>query len=202
MTLASRFLGNDRTIDPDFNSLGHRCPEITEVLGQHLTFKKYFLVLGDNAGLHLHKPVTETWPYLLHHGIQHNYYNLSVVNGGIDATRYNLAVWLAKFIKPRAVFIACDWANAFYNIRYDDDIKEADHLANLAGYHLSRQGLFSTWVKTISKDIPFYQLVNEGEEPALEGDHITNIHVDHSNDQLVCDTIVEIFNKANRAISV
>jgi hypothetical protein len=200
--LASGFLGNDRTIDPDFNSLGHRCPEITEVLGQHLTFKKYFLVLGDNAGLHLHKPVTETWPYLLHHGIQHNYYNLSIINGGIDAARFNLGVWLAKYIKPKAIFIACDWANAFYNIRYDDDIKEADHLANLAGYHLSRQGLFSAFVKTISKDVPCYQIIKEDEQPALEGNHIFNIQVDHSDDQLVCDTIVEMFNNVNRAISV
>lgn len=202
MRLVSGFLGNDCTIDSDFNQLGHRCPEITTVLGQHLTFKKYFLVLGDNAGLHLHKPVVETWPYLLHHGIQHNYYNLSIINGGIDAARYNLAVWLVKFIKPKAVFIACDWANAFYKVKYTDSIKQADHLANIAGYHLSRRSLFSAWVKTLSTDIPFYQLVNKGEEPALEGNHITNIYVDHSNDQLVCDTIVKMFNDTKKALAV
>lgn len=202
MRIASGFLGNDITIDPDFNSLGHRCPEIEEVLGQHLSFKKYFLVVGDNAGLHLHKPLVETWPYLLHHGIQHNYYNLSIINGGIDAARFNLGVWLARYIKPKAVFIACDWANAFYNIRYDDNTQEIDRLANLAGYHLSRRGLFSEWVKTISKDVPFYQLVNGTEEPALEGEHITNINVDHSNDQLVCDMLVELFENAKKAISV
>lgn len=202
MKIASGFLGNDITIDPDFNSLGHRCPEIEEVLGQHLTFKKYFLVIGDNAGLHMHKPLVETWPYLLHHGIQHNYYNLSIINGGIDAARFNLGVWLARYIKPKAVFIACDWANVFYDVKYDEDIKEADHLANLAGYHRSRRELFSAWVNTMTKDIPFYQLIRDNEEPAIESDHITNICIDHTDDQLVCDTVVKMFNNAKRAISV
>jgi len=202
MRVASGFLGNDQDIDPDINSLGHRCPEIEYCLGQQLAFKKFFLVIGDNAGLHLHKPITETWPHLLHHGIRHNYYNLSVINGGIDAARYNLGVWLGKYIKPKAVFIACDWANSFCGVQYTDDIKHADHLANISGYHLSRRALFSAWTRTMSNDIPFYQLVNDKDEPALEGDHITNIYVDHSNDQLVSDTIVEMLNNAKKAIAV
>jgi hypothetical protein len=201
--IASGFLGNDRTIDPDFNSLGHRCPEVTEVLGQHLTFKKYFLVIGDNAGLHMHKPVAETWPHLLHHGIQHNYYNLSIINGGIDATRYNLAVWLAKYIKPKAIFVASDWANAFYNANYNkEEIKEADNISNIAGYHNSRRELFSAWTNVISKDIPFYQLLNKNDTPMIEGDHVVNIYTDLNNDQAVCDQIVEMFESAKRAVSV
>ena len=47
------------------NSRGHRCKEIEKVLGDDLQFSKYFLVLGDNACLHMHKPIEETWPYLL-----------------------------------------------------------------------------------------------------------------------------------------
>jgi hypothetical protein len=49
----------------DLNSNGHRCKEINQVLGDDLQFSKYFLVLGDNACLHMHKPIEETWPYLL-----------------------------------------------------------------------------------------------------------------------------------------
>ena len=62
--------------------------------------------------------------------------------------------------------------------------------------------MFSAFVKTISKDVPCYQIIKEDEQPALEGNHIFNIQVDHSDDQLVCDTIVEMFNNVNRAISV
>ena len=52
-------------IGDELNSLGHRCKEIKEVLGEDLQFPRYFLVLGDNACLHMHKPLEETWPYLL-----------------------------------------------------------------------------------------------------------------------------------------
>ena len=58
------YIGNDKEHHPTLNQLGHRCDDITSVLGTDLGFKKYFIVLGDNAGLHMHKPVEETWPYL------------------------------------------------------------------------------------------------------------------------------------------
>ena len=61
------------------NSLGHRCKEIKEVL-VNLQFQRYFLVLGDNACLHMHKPIEETWPYLLSKAINYQYYNLAVSN--------------------------------------------------------------------------------------------------------------------------
>ena len=197
------FVGNQHDLDPHLNSYGHRCPEVEVTLGKQLAFKKFFLVLGDTAGLHLHKPLDETWYDLLHHKLRHNYYNLSVVNGGIDVARHNLGVWLGRYIKPKAVILAFDWANAFYSVDYDtDEIKEADHLANLSGYHISRNAMFNELVKTMSRDIPFYQIVHEGSAPIVNGDHITNIHCDQYDDQLVAELISASIKKSQEAIAV
>jgi hypothetical protein len=68
--------------DPSFNSVSHRCKEVPDVLGPNLDFRKYFLVLGDNAGLHMHQPVEETWPYLVSKETSYRYYNACIIDGG------------------------------------------------------------------------------------------------------------------------
>ena len=196
------FICNPDDIDSSLNSLGHRSPEIEQTLGYHLTFKKYFLVIGDNPGLHFHYPLEETWPYLLHHSIQHNFYNLCVRNGGIDVARHNLGVWLAKYGKPKMVFIASDWANAFYGIQYTEAIRDAEKLGDVTGYHLGRQMLFSSLVKTISAHVPFYQLVHPGTTPMIHGDHITNIYTDVNDDYSVCKIITKMLNEKEKARAV
>ena len=105
-------LSNDKKHHPTLNTLGHRCDELEDVLGKSLDFKKYFIVLGDNAGLHMHQPVEETWPYLLAKETNHTYYNLCIINGGLEAVRYNLLTWLNKNHPPKYIFIACEWAIA------------------------------------------------------------------------------------------
>lgn len=181
------------------NSLGHRCQEVSDVLGTNLDFKKYFLVLGDNAGLHMHKPVEETWPYLLATTINYQYYNLAILDGGLEGVRYNLFNWLNMYSKPKMIFISCEWANRFIGVEYDEDIKEASKLGDKAGFYRGRRRLFSALLEQI--DIPMYQIVGPNDEPAVLSDSIKIIDVEHSDDEKVAQIVSEGFLEATRALS-
>ena len=153
--------------DPSFNSLSHRCKEVPDVLGPNLDFRKYFLVLGDNAGLHMHKPVEETWPYLVSKETSYRYYNACIIDGGLEAVRFNLLIWLKKYYHnlPKMIYISCEWANRFYGVEYDEEIKEASTLGDTAGYFLGRQKLFSMLVEHL--DVPIYQILRSTDIPVL-----------------------------------
>jgi len=197
------FLVNDREIDASFNSIGHRCPEIDDVLGKDLNWKRYFIVLGDNAGLHMHLPLEDTWPYLLSKNIGHTYYNLCVIDGGTEAVRFNLMSWLHKYPTPKYIFVSCEWANRFFGVNYEDDthdINKASTLADEVGYFSGRQRLLSTLVEHI--DIPIYQIMRSTDIPVLISNNVTNIIVDHTDDQLVAETLARGFRQKQRAISV
>ena len=191
------FLFNDK--GDALNSLGHRCQEVKEVLGIDLTFSNYFLVLGDNACLHMHKPVEETWPYLLSKATNHQYYNLAIVDGGLEGVRYNLLNWLHTYSKPKMIFISCEWANRFIGVEYDEDIKEASKLGDKAGFYRGRRRLFSALLEQI--DIPMYQIVGPNDEPAVLSDSIKIIDVEHSDDEKVAQIVSEGFLEATRALS-
>jgi len=99
------FLGNDpNTI---YNTHGHRCMEPSEV-----NTRNHFLVVGDNAGLSLDKPIEETFPYILSKKLNMSYYNLCVFNGGVDAIKLNLFSWLSKHESPKYIVIACEFLNS------------------------------------------------------------------------------------------
>ena len=196
-------LGNDKKHHPTLNALGHHCDELEDVLGKSLDFKKYFIVLGDNAGLHMHQSVEETWPYLLAKETNHTYYNLCIINGGLEAVRYNLLTWLNKNHPPKYIFIACEWANRFFCVDYEDDthdIAKASTLADDAGYFLGRQQLFSRLVEQI--DIQIYQIMRPTDVPVLISSNVKNIIVDHADDQTVVETLTGLFRDAQRATAV
>ena len=197
------FIGNEKEHHPTLNALGHRCDELEDVLGKSLDFKKYFIVLGDNAGLHMHQPVEETWPYLLAKETNHTYYNLCVIDGGLEAVRFNLLSWLAKRHPPKYIFIACEWANRFFGVNYEDDthdIVKASNLGDDAGYFLGRQRMFSMLVDQI--DIPIYQIMRPTDVPVLISSNVKNIIVDHADDQTVVETLTGHFRDVQRARSV
>jgi len=188
--------------DPSFNSVNHRCKEVTDVLGPNLDFRKYFLVLGDNAGLHMHKPVEETWPYMISQEISYSYYNACIIDGGLEAVRYNLITWLKKYSHnlPKMIYVSCEWANRFYGVEYNEEIKEASNLGDDAGYFLGRQRLFSMIVEQV--DVPIYQIMRPTDIPVLISSNVKNIIVDHTDDIIVTETLSQGIRDAHRAISV
>ena len=188
--------------DPSFNSVNHRCKEVTDVLGLNLDFRKYFLVLGDNAGLHMHKPIEETWPHLVSKETSYHYYNACIIDGGLEAVRFNLVTWLNKYSHnlPKMIYVSCEWANRFYGVEYDEEIKEASNLGDDAGYFLGRQRLFSMIVEQV--DVPIYQIMRPTDIPVLISSNVKNIIVDHTDDIIVTETLSQGIRDAHRAISV
>ena len=185
----------------DLNSLGHRCKEIKDVLGDDLQFSKYFLVLGDNRCLHMHKPIEETWPYLLSKQINHQYYNLAVQNGGLDCIKFNLFNWRYKYSQPKMIFISCEWANSFLGVDYEDEsVLKASELADTNGYWKGRSRMFSKLLAHI--DIPIYQIVGPDDVPIDLTDTIKTIDVDVVDDANLAQIVSEGFLEAQRAISV
>ena len=189
------------------NSLGHRCKEIKEVLGEDLQFQRYFLVLGDNACLHMHKPLEETWPYLLSKTINHQYYNLAVSDTGLEGVKYNLFNWLHQYSKPKMIFISCEWANRFIGVDYaDPNIIEASYRADGAGFWIGRRRLFTKLVENLG--IPVYLILGPKDEHALHenerhvlADSVKILEVDHSDDAKVAEIVSEGFLKTHKVVS-
>ena len=196
-TTKEGFLFNDT--GSDLNSRGHRCKEIEEVLGDDLQFSKYFLVLGDNACLHMHKPVEETWPYLLSQKINHQYYNLAVMHGGLECVRHNLFNWLHVYSKPKMIYMSCEWANSFLGVDYDKEYtQEASKHADKAGYWIGRRRMFSMLLDQI--DVPIYLIMGPNDEYTARTDSINILELDHSDDKNVAEIVSEGFLKARRAL--
>ncbi len=83
------------------NSNGHRCKEIKDI-----DLNNYILYAGcshtEGIGLELEK----TYPYLLAHSLNCDYYNLGIGGTGIDVLLHNLIVWYGTVKqKPKAVII-------------------------------------------------------------------------------------------------
>ena len=193
------FLYNDSG-SPSLNSLGHRCKEIKEVLGEDLQFQRYFLVLGDNACLHMHKPVEETWPYLLSKAINHQYYNLAVSDTGLEGVKYNLFNWLHQYSKPRMIFISCEWANTFLGADYTlQGTIEADKRADRAGFWIGRRRLFTKLIENLG--IPVYLILGPNDEPTVVSDEITTLELDHSDDAKVAEIVSKGFLEAHKVVS-
>ena len=80
------------------------------------------------------------------------------------------------------------------------DINKASSLGDTAGYFLGRQRLFSILIEHI--DIPIYQIMRETDIPVIVSSKVTNIIVDHTDDQAVVDIVSKGFTETKRAISV
>ena len=191
-------------IGDELNSLGHRCKEIKEVLGEDLQFPRYFLVLGDNACLHMHKPLEETWPYLLSKTINHQYYNLAVSDTGLEGIKYNLFNWLFLYGNPKMIFISCEWANRFIGVDYDQtegvfkDVNRASELADTSGYFVGKRRLFTKLLEQI--DIPIYLILGPNDEPVAVSDIINTLELDHSDDANAAEIVSEGFLEAQRGM--
>jgi len=202
MRFVEEFLGHD--ISPQFNSLGHRCKELRD-----LNFHNYVLFIGDNPGLGLDKPIEETFPYIVAKHMNVDYYNLCVFNGGVDALRYNLLLWLHKYSqRPKAIFVCCEFLNSVlvsdqnYSFMKPCDTKDLivqDVLENAqkSGYFDFRNYLAD---KMISRMInfPIYQIKLSDRKQIFSRYVIDIEYKDDIYDyKKIADTVISFVDKRN-----
>ena len=194
MQFIDGLMGND--LDAGlYNSLGHRCKELSE-----LNLQNYILFVGDNANLALDLPIEQTYPYLISKQLKIDYYNLSVFNGGMDSIRYNLVSWYFKFNqRPKAIVAGCeflnsiivsDYHNTFYkSADYDTDlVKDLYHNGNISGFFNGRNKLANNIFNYMITS-PIYQLKFKDKLPIFTSDKIINLECEF-NDQVGIATTV------------
>lgn len=204
MQIINGFIGNDPDIF--YNSNGHRCKEVSE-----LNFRNYLLFVGDNLSLGLDKPIEKTYPYIISKNLATDYYNLSVFNGGIDATKHNLFSWLYHNPQPRAIIIGFEFLNAILksdkNLRklesvdYSNDIvQDVIDYGNSVGFFNGRNELFN-WLLNSITSVPVYQIYLKDRENLLN-DKIVNIPYEDDifNHSLIADKFLSIYNKRTATI--
>lgn len=161
MKFVDGLLGNDPS--QLLNSHGHRSKEISDV-----NLRNYILFVGDNVGLKLDMPIEDTFPYLTANKLKIDYYNLSIFNGGIDAVKYNLFVWLAKYPPPKAIITSCEFVNSVLvsdtNASYLNVADLSNHYvqdlidsANNCGFFAGRNMLIDKMLSNYTS-IPVYQV--------------------------------------------
>lgn len=161
MRFVSGLLGNDS--NQLLNSHGHRSKEINDV-----NLRNYILFVGDNVGLKLDMPIEDTFPYITANKLKIDYYNLSIFNGGIDAVKYNLFVWLSKYPPPKAIITSCEFVNALlvsdHNNSYlnvadlsDHYVQDLNDSANNCGFFAGRNMLIDKMLSNYTS-IPIYQV--------------------------------------------
>jgi len=181
--------------DSIYNSLGHRCKELAEV-----NLRNHIIVLGDTAGLQLHLPVEETFPYLLSTKLEIDYYNLCVVNGGAEVVKYNLLTWLFKVAKPKAIILACEFVNSLLstdlqsNTIFSMDLNNPQsqdliNNANYSGFFTARNFLFDRLLYH-TNNIPIYQLVWENNIPLIN-EKVSNISCDNLDQKEISNILYE-----------
>ena len=161
MRFVDGLLGNEP--DQLLNLHGHRSKELCDV-----NLRNYILFVGDNVGLKLDIPIEETFPHLTASKLKIDYYNLAIFNGGIDAVKYNLFVWLSKYPPPKAIITSCEFVNSFlvsdHNNSYlnvadlsDHYVQDLNDSANNCGFFAGRNLLIDKMLSNYTS-IPIYQI--------------------------------------------
>lgn len=161
--------------DPEtfYNSTGHRCKELSE-----LNFRNYILFAGDNIGLGLDKPIEETYPYLVAKSLKMDYYNLSIFNGGLDATKVNLISWFSNVKeRPKALVVSCEFINSTIctqdNINFypgdlnDEYISDYMTAANYTGFFHGKNLVSSIQLNALI-NCPIFQVIYPDREPIFK----------------------------------
>lgn len=165
------FLGHEP--NGEYNSLGHRCREISEI-----NLQNYILFACENLGTSLDLPLEKTFPYILAEKLNTDYYNLSLFRGGVDSVKFNLLSWLSRIKqKPRAIVISCEFINSFLvtelnsdtfsPCEYDDEsIKDLFHYGNYTGYFNFKNELIQYQINSLV-NLPIYQIIYKDRSPIL-----------------------------------
>ena len=99
----SQFVQAGMPGDPEYNSFGHRCKEITE-----LDFDNYVLFAGCSHTMGIGVTLKQSFPYKIAKKLKCDYYNLGLGGGGVDAVEHNLLMWFTLYDKPPK-YIFCEW---------------------------------------------------------------------------------------------
>ncbi len=194
MRFVDGLLGNDP--DQLLNLHGHRSKELCDV-----NLRNYILFVGDNVGLKLDMPIEETFPHLTANKLKIDYYNLAIFNGGIDAVKYNLFVWLRKYPQPKAIITSCEFVNALlvsnHNSEYlnvadlsDHYVQDLNDSANNCGFFAGRNMLIDKMLSNYTS-IPIYQ-VSLKDKLNPFGHNVINVEWDGANHNDLSDDLASI----------
>lgn len=163
------------------NDHGHRCKNLEDI-----DLHNYLLFAGDNVALDFNLPMEETYPYRVSKELGLDYYNLSIFNGGIDATKYNLISWFtnAKY-QPKAVIVSFEFINsiitcdgAFNNFAVadynDEKVNQILSAGDTSGLFLSRKILANKILKRLIQ-IPIIQVEFKDRDSLFSGEKIFNL---------------------------
>ena len=184
------------------NNRGHRCKDIEDI-----DLRNYLLFAGDNVGLDFNLPMEETYPYLVSRELNLDYYNLSIFNGGIDATKYNLITWFTQTkYQPKALIVSFEFINAimicdgtfenFNNANYNDEkVKQISDVGDISGFFPTRQLLANKILKRIIP-IPIIQVEFENRTALFQGEKIYNLVHDGelSDHTSIANLITPVYN--------
>lgn len=194
MRFVDGLLGNEP--DQLLNLHGHRSKELCDV-----NLRNYILFVGDNVGLKLDIPIEETFPHLTASKLKIDYYNLAIFNGGIDAVKYNLFVWLSKYPPPKAIITSCEFVNALLVSNHNSDylnvadlsdhyVQDLNDSANNCGFFAGRNLLIDKMLSNYTS-IPIYQ-VSLRDKLNPFGYNVINIEWDGANHNDIADALASI----------
>ena len=184
------------------NNRGHRSKNIEDI-----DLHNYLLFAGDNVGLGFNLPMEETYPYIVSKELELDYYNLSIFNGGIDATKYNLITWFTQTkYQPKALIVSFEFINAIltcdgifenFNIaNYEDErVKQISDVGDTSGLFPTRQLLANKILERIIH-IPIIQIEFSNRATLFKGEKIHNlIHSGElSEHQTIANLITTLYN--------
>jgi hypothetical protein len=195
MQFYDTLLGHDP--EPWFNSRGHRCHEIEET-----NLRNYLLFVGDNLGVGEGKSIDEIYPHLIAKKLNMDYYNLCILNGGLDAIKYNLLTWSNKIPQsPKAIIVVTEFLNRFMvcDKNYDnlhtidpnlETAKRISSSGDKTGFWNARQ-LFMNKLMEHYTNVPIYQLVSDNMTSAFKTSNTVNIkHTGKINDHEKIATLI------------
>lgn len=194
MRFVDGLLGNDQ--NQLLNLHGHRSKELCDV-----NLRNYILFAGDNVGLKLDMPIEETFPHLTANKLKIDYYNLAIFNGGIDAVKYNLFVWLRKYPPPKAIITSCEFVNALLVSNHNSDylnvadlsdhyVQDLNDSANNCGFFAGRNLLIDKMLSNYTS-IPIYQ-VSLKDKLNPFGHNVINVDWDSNNHNDLSDELALI----------
>jgi len=205
MQFYDSLLGHD--LADIFNSRGHRCKEIEEI-----NLQNYILFAGDNVGVGWGTPIEETYPYLISKALKIDYYNLSILNGGLESLKYNLIAWYHKIPqKPRAIIISNEFLNSFLvsnqnNTGFkqcdlnDDKVQAVLDNGNTTNYFSTRHFITDKLLANLIIN-PIYQIEFKDRVPALKNNVINLKHEgDIFNHNAISQLVIDELNKTKRQV--
>ena len=157
--------------DPEYNSLGFRCKEFTDI-----DMDNYILFAGSSHTQGVGVKPDQTFAHLVSTVLKCDQVNLGVGGGGIDAVEHNLLMWFLKHKKlPKAIIV--EWP--IYQ-RYMKDIHGQHNMAPAGAWDEPRFVIAADEALYIKGELTYYNLHNISPVPIIDVMHskINNKYMD------------------------